>query len=172
MFRTNCTTITIFPCASPPPSRIFVALSDSGNDPQGTSNASKNSLFTARFSAPGDNYEAEVNTDKFASAALSDPEVVRFLAMHTTSACRGEAGDLTLREALRGLGRGSKRAGAGGVGGRSEVAGETSTVRWGDVEGLLFDPYDPSEIMADPPSTVSVSLPTSAEGTQEEEVGL
>lgn len=155
----------------PPHSRIFVTISDSDKGQQGTSNATEQLIPT-----PDNNsYEAEVSTDKFASAALSDPEVVRFLAMRTAVACRGEPGDLTLREALRQLRRGgSERAEAGGVGGgRSGIAGEeASTVRWEDVEGLLFDPYDPAEILVNPPLTVSISSTTSAEGAQEEEVRL
>lgn len=94
--------------------------------------------------------------------------------MRTTVSCGGAPADLTLREALHKLGRGgSERSQAGGVGGRrrSGVAGEgAGAVRWEDVEGLLFDPYDPAKIMANPPSTVSVSSTTSADGAQEEEV--
>lgn len=161
----------------PPPSRLFVAISESDKGKQGSSNTTEQLLSTACIPTPGDDdYAAEVNTEKFASAALSDPEIAPFLAMRTAVVCRGDPGDLTLREALRQLGRGgSERAEAGGVGGggRSGVAGEeASTVRWEDVEGLLFDPYDPGEIMANPPLAVSISSPTCAEGAQEEEVRL
>lgn len=93
--------------------------------------------------------------------------------MRTIVTCGGEPADITLREALHQLGRGgSERSQAGGVGGRrSGVAGEgAGAVRWEDIEGLLFDPYDPAKIMANSPSTVSVSSTTSAEGAQEEEV--
>ena len=153
---------------------------DSGNNPKGANNATKAAAGNESISSgrpnPSGTYNATgVSTDGFISTALSDPDLVVFLAMRTAVTCRGDADNPTLKEALRGLGQEDEIAGARGIGGRGQsgVAGEAaSIVRWEDVEGLLFESYGPAGIMTNTPSTVSVGWPSSAESGQEEEVRL
>lgn len=136
---------------------------------------------------------AEVSTDDFISRAVADPALVRFLGMriltpatvtafrhgergkHSVIGGRGGGGvSITLREALRGLAV-TTGGGAGPKGVRSKaktIGVSAGQVQWDDVEGLLFEPYDPTELLGNPPCTVSVSsrsVPAGAAGAQHEE---
>lgn len=96
-----------------------------------------------------------VSADDFVSRAQADSALVRFLGMRTPTSVAtpgsdsGSESDLTLRKALRKLG------GVGGFG-RSGTKSAKSRLRWEDIEGLLFEPYDPTRMLGDPPSTVSI----------------
>ncbi|CBJ33221.1 calmodulin-like myosin-light chain [Ectocarpus siliculosus] len=141
--------------------------------------------FVETFDSTGDNADTDTDTaavrpaatkelppsatlsaDDFVSRAMADPVIVQFLGMRITTtpaaATSGSSGCLTLREALRELvvGRGKRS--------RSKARQQFDTpprLRWDDVEGLLFEPHDPTEVLGNPSSTVSV---TDAGGAGEE----
>lgn len=113
---------------------------------------------------------AEVVADDFVSGAVADPGIVRFLGMRTSGARQGYKDNLTLRAALSKVGSSSIGAGADGGGANAGGRRGTTTLRWEDIEGVLFDPYDPTEILSNPPSTVSVASSRSAAGVEEQEV--
>lgn len=113
---------------------------------------------------------ATLSADDFVSRAMADPTIVQFLGMRVIATPatatrvreRGGSGCLTLREALRELvvGRGKWS--------RSKARQQFDTpprLLWDDVEGLLFEPHDPTEVLGNPSSTVSV---TDAGGAGEE----
>lgn len=107
---------------------------------------------------------AEVKADKFVSGAEANHAIVPFLMMNTIGVCQDKVDKSTLRSALRELGSGSIRAG------RQKRAG--GTVRWDEIEELLFDPYDPTDVLGNPPSTVSIVSSPRAEDERDEEVRL
>lgn len=91
----------------------------------------------------------EVDAATFASAAATDPSIVEFLGIptvrfHTGVRGAGEDAPVTLRAALHELGGG--KATGGGRGGE-----RGGTVRWGDIEEILFERYDPTRIFCKPP---------------------
>lgn len=117
---------------------------------------------------------ATLGADDFISRAMADPAIVQFLGMRITATPgtatsvreRGGSECLTLRETLRELvvGRGKRS--------RSKARQQFDTpprLRWADVDGLLFEPHDPTEVFGNPSSTVSVTGDEGA-GEQGEEV--
>lgn len=127
---------------------------------------------------------ATVSADTFFSRAVADTAVVLFLGMRPSAAGGAGSGTgggswssrntvndshLTLREALREL------VGRAGGGGPQNARSESRNLwlRWEDIEALLFEPYDPTEVFSNPPSTVPIGFarggPRSAQ-QQEEEV--
>lgn len=116
---------------------------------------------------------ATISADDFVSRAMADPAIVQFLGMRITATPAtatsgrepGDSGRLTLREALRDLvvGRGKRS--------RSKARQQFDTpprLQWADVEGLLFEPYDPTEVLGNPSSTASVTGAGGAGGEEEE----
>lgn len=137
---------------------------------------------------------AEVGADGFVSRAVADPVLVRFFGMRITTPATvtdfrpGEhglhsgddgsgrrGGSITLREALREFAATYGGGAKGGLAKAKKIGLSPCRVRWDDVEGLLFEPYDPTELLGNPPNTVSISSsrePAGAGGArlQEEEV--
>lgn len=187
----SCTFIQIrFRVRLSSPVRVFVKVfdvsfvSDNGADqePKAPEVAVGHKSLRSRYSPLIIESTAEINAKDFVAEVFVEPEVVRFLGMRTTGACRhlpssNEDGGLTLRMALHKL--------AVGVDAEATPRDERDTrlsaerrqggwnfVRWEDVESLLFDPLDPArEVLGSPPLTASIASPTSLPaGTVEEEV--
>lgn len=129
---------------------------------------------------------AAVSAGGFVSRAVADPSVVRFLRMRPPAAGGDASGSgrgggsgsstassshLTLRRALRELVDGASAGEAGG-GGAKSARPETRRpwLRWEDIEALLFEPYDPTEMFSNPPSTVPIgSASVGPRGAQQQE---
>lgn len=122
---------------------------------------------------------ALVSADAFVSAALADPSIVRFLDMRTARADhRAQGSDrVTLRSALRDLAKDkATRPGPeedGGGGGSSVLrqkvreGGMTSGLLWGNIEQILFDPYNPATVYDSPPSTTTIGTPSASRSSSQ-----
>ena len=148
---------------------------------------SGHNYLDSRCSSPPIDSAVELNAKDFVSEALKEPAVVRFLGMCIAGPWRRQvtsSEDLnrTLRAAIHDLATGSpagtntgttvtrNRAGMALAAARKQQ-GEWNTVRWEDVEGLLFEPFGPAVVMSGLPLTTSAGLRTpSPSGRTEEAV--
>ncbi|CAM9744831.1 unnamed protein product [Scytosiphon promiscuus] len=153
--------------------RIFLEIVDD----QRSESADADAVTTTPGAVP---HTAEVSADVFVSRAVADPGIVRFLGMRVTTPAtalgHGEHGEcssnggesdggMKLREALREF---AANRGGGRQGGRSKtekIGLSSRRVRWDDIEGLLFDSYDPTELLGNPACTGSVSSSAGSAGT-------
>lgn len=114
----------------------------------------------------------EVGAAVFASAAMSDSSLVQFLGMPTVRSARirskvvGDSKLATLRAALRELEQSGRSASGHEQNGLGAERCRRESVRWENIEELLFESYDPSKIFGKPSSTLSVA--SSIEGREEE----
>ena len=121
-----------------------------------------------------------VSTDGFVSRAVADPAVVQFLGMRPNTAAvaavatvgsgsgnasRNADCNLTLRDALREL---VGKTGRGGMN-SARPSSRRSRLCWGDIEALLFEPYDPTEVWGNPPSSVSIGAASTCSGGKQQE---
>lgn len=127
---------------------------------------------TEKFSS-----RATVGADGFVSRAVADPAVVRFLGMrpNTVAVAAIAAGsgsapgsancNLTLRDAFRELDGMS----GGGVTKGARSSARTSRLCWGDIDALLFEPYDPTAALGNPPSSVPIGATSAVSGGKQKQ---
>lgn len=149
--------------------RIFVQTLDSSTDRSRPEDVTEESS-PPRRQAPANIDATGVNTEEFVAGAVVDPAVARFLGMRTATHPQGESDNLTLKEALYGLGKCRAKTEAEAPGARADAVARATTVQWDDIEGLLLEAHDPTTMQSRPPSTCSVASSVCTEGAQENEV--
>lgn len=158
----------------------FVSDNGEEQEPKAAEVAVGHKPLRSRYSPLIIESTAEINAKDFVAEVFVEPEVVRFLGMRTTGACRhqpssNEDGGLTLRMALHKLATGvdpeatSRDERDTRLPAERRRQGGWNFVRWEDVERLLFDPLDlTGDVLSSPPLTASIASSTSS--TPEEEV--